>query len=359
MYKSLDSQIVVSLDLCLMKYDNLRAFEKHLQGASPGHLSPVYLVLSKESFERKTAVDALVAALKKGEKEGALSVQTFDGDKLAIQQVMSELHTLSFFAKKTVVIITNGEKLTKPSMAPLEAYFEKPSRDAYLIISAESVNRSTNFYKKGEKAGIILDIPEAKQWEKEKSVAEWIRQRVASEGIGISPAAIQLIQKQAGTDLGLIDGEINKLLCYIGERKEVTVQDVGAICASVNIETGWQLGDAIFRRDAASALRITKALLGDGVPFLALLRQIRSQFQVKYQIASLMASGGTPEDVIRQYPYMRGQLLEKNIQAATQYGVERFRKGMLKIDHTETQAKNSQADEGFLAELLIATIAHN
>lgn len=339
-----------------MKYTNLRAFEKHLEGAAPSHFAELYFIISKENFERKTALDKLINALKAGEPADALSVKIFDGDKLPVEEVISELNTLSFFSKKNIVVVNNGEKLLKPAMTRFEGYFAHLNRNACLIVSAASINHSTNFYKKGEKAGVILEIAEEKPWEKEKSVGEWIRQRISEEGKAISPTAIQLIQKQAGTDLGLINGEIEKLMCYIGDRKEITIQDVGAICASVNIETGWQLGDAIFRRDASSALRITKALLQDGVAFLALLRQIRSQFQSKYQICSIMASGGSPADVAHQYPYMKGQILDKNIQAATQYGLSRFKKGMIKIDQTETQAKNSQTDEGLLAELLIVTL---
>lgn len=339
-----------------MKFDNLRAFEKHLEGAAPKNFAEIYFIIAKEHFDRKTALEKLMARMRGGKSEQELPLNIYDAEKLPVDEVISELNTLSFFSAKCVVLITNGEKLTKPSMAKFEAYFEHPNRMSCLIISASAINHATNFYKKGLKAGVTLELPEEKPWEKEKSLTEWIRLQIAAAGKTISPTAIQLIQKQTGTDQGLIQGEIEKLLCYVGDRKEITVKDIGAICASVNIENAWQLGDAIFRRDAPAALRISKALLDDGVAFLALIRQIRTQFQVKFQICSLLTGGGTHADVAHHYPYMKGQILDRNIQMATSYGMERFKKAMLKIDHTEVQAKNSQADDGLLTELLIISL---
>lgn len=167
----------------------------------------------------------------------------------------------------------------------------------------------------------------------------------------------QFLLKQLGTDQSLLYQEIEKLFCYVGDRSEITLQDVSMISTSVNVENVWQLGDAIFRCDVNSALRISKALLNDGTALLALLRQIRSQFQTKFQICSILKNGGTSAEVVQQYPYMKGNILERNMQMALNYGMPRFKKGMIKIDETELQAKNSGADSDILLELLIAAIA--
>lgn len=341
-----------------MKYTNFRAFEKHLEGAAPNkHFADIYMIIAKESFDRKTALDRLTSLLLSTQKSPDLSLKAFDAEKIAIGDVMMELNAFSFFSEKRLVVIHNAEKLTKPSMAEFEAYFLKPNRNACLIITASAINHATNFYKKGEKAGIVLEVAEEKPWEKEKSLTEWINSTISAQGKSIAQQACQMLLKQTGTDQTLIHNELEKLLCFVGDRKEISFKDIGAVCSSVNIENAWQLGDAIFRSDANAALRIAKALLADGVAFLALLRQIRSQFQIKYQICSLIANAGTSADVAQQYPYMKGQILDRNIQMATSYGMPRFKKGMLKIDETEIQAKNSMTDENVLAELLIINLA--
>lgn len=336
-----------------MKYDQLRAFEKHLEGAAPNHFSSLYLIMSKDDGERKIATDVVVQALLAGRSNRALCLAAFDGDNASAEEILSEIDTLSFLTDRKVILVENADKLKKAATEALQATFGRGHRSHYLVIAAGTINRSTNFYKKAEKEGIILDIAEAKPWEKEKRCVEWIIQKAVAQGKGLTPQAAQALVKQVGTDQLLLQQELNKLVCYVGDRREIAIQDVGAICISVNMETIWQLGEALFRRDAASALRITQAQLASGVAFLVLLRQIRNQFQTEFQICSILANGGTPHDITSEFPYMKGAILDRHIQMAQGYGMARFKHAMMAIDEADTQAKNSVADATFLAERLV------
>lgn len=336
-----------------MKYNSLRAFEKHLESATPSHFADIYMILAKEAFERKTALDALTKGVLKQEPSPDLCLHLFDAEKHTIDDALAELETLAFFAKKRLIAIQNVDKFDKASATKLETYFAAPNRTVCLALIAPTVNRTTNLYKKAEKAGVILDIPEEKPWEREKSLAEWLRSTAIGIGKQIEHSTCQLLLKQLGTDQSLLHQELLKLACYVGERPIIAERDVAAICGNVNSENAWQLGEAIFRRDPPTALRISKALLADNTPLILLLRQIRSQFQTEFQVCSILSQGGGHAEITQQFPYMRGQILERHIQQARSYGMGNFKKGLLKIDETELQAKNSATDPDFLVEMLI------
>lgn len=339
-----------------MRYDNLRAFQKHLQGASPDHFSPIYLIVSKNGYERKEAYQSVFKALIPDHQQADFELNVFFGGDLRLSSLLDELNAMSFFTKKRVVAIHDADQLEKEGMAVLESYFERPNPHVYLVLSAEAMNKSTNFYKKSEKHGVILDCPEEKSWEKEKSIQKWVLEKVAADRRQIEHEALLYLLKQLGTDQELIHQELEKLYCYIGERHQITLRDIAAICSSVHVENVWQLGDAIFGFDANSALRIAKALAEDGTALLVLLRQVRSQFESKYQICSLMAGGYGSGEVMKQFPYMKGQILNKNMQQAQSYGMHRFKEGLLAIDVAERQAKNSLADPDVLLELLMVKL---
>lgn len=336
-----------------LKYSNLRAFEKHLEGAAPHHFSDVYMILSKEEFARKAGSDLLIKFLLKEEKVPEMCLHLFDAEIHTCDDVLNELQGLTFFSKKRMILLQNADKWDKAATAKLEAYFTAPNRSVYLVISASSINRATTFYKKAEKVGIILDIAEEKPWEKEKLLAEWLYTMAAQQGKKMDLATCQVFLKQLGTDQTLLHQELEKLICYVGERKEITSQDISAICSSINIENGWQLGESIFRKDPGTALRISKALLSEGLVLIALLRQIRAQFQTEYQVCSILSNGGGSNDVAQQFPYMKGHILERHVKLAQSYGMSNFKKGILKIDETELQAKNSGINPDLLAERLI------
>jgi DNA polymerase-3 subunit delta len=334
----------------------LRAFQKHLQGASPNHFSPLYLIISKNGYERKEAQQSVIKAIMPNPDSPDCEFNLLSGSNIQLTHLLNELNTISFFCKKRLVVVQDADKLEKGLTSFLENYFEKPNPGVYLILTAESVNKSTNFYKKSEKHGVILDCPEEKSWEKEKSIQRWIAEKVAADGKQIDPQAVQYLIKRLGHEQELIHNELEKLYCYIGDRGGIAIADIAAIGSSVNVENVWQLGDAIFSFDVNSAMRISKALVEDGSALLVLLRQLRTQFESKYQICSLIHSGQGSGEVMKQFPYMKGQILNKNIQQAQHYGMNRFKNGLIAIDLVERQAKNSLAEPDLLLELLIVKL---
>lgn len=342
-----------------MKYTNLKAFEKHLESASLLHFSDLYMILGKDSFGRKSAQDLLIRCLLRGKAQAEFSLQIYEAERLNIEELLHELNALTMFSDKRVIVINDIDKLPKSNLEKIENYFSRPNSALYLVVSAAAINHATNFYKKAEKLGVVLDLPEEKPWEKEKSMKEWVISKAASMNKKIDGHSAQYLLKQIGTDQATVFQELEKLFCYIGERSDITQSDISAICNSVNVENIWQLGEAIFRRDPQTALRISKATLEEGVPLFSLVRQIRYQVQTGYQICSILANGGSGVEVSQLFPNLRGQILERNIDCARSYGMENFKNAMIKIDETELQAKNSMVDHDFLIELLIVKLSVN
>ena len=336
-----------------MKYSNLRAFNKHLEEAGPNHPSPVYMLLGKSEFDRKEAAKDLTHSLLGTQHPSEHTLTVFDGERLSINEVMQDLHSMTFFAENRVVLINRAEKLTKPVTVQLVQYFEKSNPSVFLIISASTINRATSFYKNAEKVGVVLDLVEEKPWEQENTLVQKIVERTRDKGKTINQNTSRYLVKYAGTDQAQLQQEIEKLVCYVGDRDVITEADICAICTGVNTENAWQLGEAIFRCEGGKALRIATGLLSEGEPFFSLVRQVRSQFQSKFQICAILLSGGSVADVQKQFPYMKGQILQKNTELARRYGMDRFRKGMLAIDETELLAKNSSLSHDLLFERLI------
>lgn len=323
-----------------MKWVNLNAFKGHTPAS-------FYMILSKEDFERKEAIEWVV---------GNRSISTFDGERLKENELIDELQSSSLFVKERVVVIRDADSLNKPILTRLEKYLESPNPTVTLILTGATFNRKTNFFKRVEEIGELLDIPEPKPYEKEAALIPKVTQWAAAAQKKMDPSTIKLFIKQLGTDQMLLHTEMEKLVCYSGDRNVITSQDIQAICGMMNQENTWQLGDALFRKETASALRIIHGLLQEGESFFTLIRQVRSQFQTKFQICSVLASGGSAADIQTQFPYMKGFVLDNNIQMAQGYGMARFKKAMIHIDEFEILAKNSSLTHELLTELLVAKL---
>lgn len=335
-----------------VRYDNIRAFEKHLEGASPHHLSPLYLIIGKDDFECKEALQLLKRFLISSDQKD-MAFKSWEGAQADPQELLTDLYSQSFFTEKRVIFIHQMEKLKKSVWKELEKYVKKIPRSQYLILSANTLCRQTNLYKLVEKEGIILEFAELKPWEKEKFLIDWVAKQVAAQRKLMSYQVCQQFIRQVGIEQATVANELEKLFCFIGSRQEITRQDVEQINSAIVSSSIWQLGEAIFGGDVSLALKTTKSLLQDGSSLLPLLRQIRSQFVTAYQLCLLLVQGKQPTEIISEFPHMKGQILDKNIANARQYGMETLRRGLLEIDHAEARVKNSEMDEHLLADTLI------
>ncbi len=335
-----------------MRYDNLRAFEKHLESSSPSHFSPLYVIIGKEAYDCKEAVQLLQRFLIVKEQQD-FALKIWDGHTVNEKDLAIDLYSQSFFTEKRVILINHADKLKKHVQEELEKYLKKGSRFQYLILQASSLTRQSNFYKLLEKEGIILEFAELKPWDKEKRLVEWVGKKVAQSRKLMSYPVCQQFVKVSGMDHYTLSHELDKLFCYVGDQKEITWQDIESICTINPVESIWQLGDAIFNRNVGLALKIFKSLLQEGQAFLQILRQLRSQVSTGFHVCMLLAQNKTSAEISQEYAYMKGQILEKHIANARHYGIAAFQQALLDIDAMETTTKNTQTDEQLLAELIM------
>lgn len=335
-----------------MKYSSLKAFEKHLESAAPAHLSNIYTLIAKDRSDQAIALNRLLSFVVPQKNKENTTVKTFS-DPSQHADLIEELCTFSLLSKNKVIVVREAESLKGPILQKLEKYIANPDPVTYLILVAAAASAKSSLFKVLEKYGVVLEIPEEKPWEKEKTTQEWLFTAAAQVQKKLSPQACKLLMNKLGHDKLTLSMELEKLICFAGERSEITVQDIEKLCPLANTETHWQLNEAIFRRDAPSALRVAKSLLTEGWAFIKLARHLRSQFQTVFQIASIMESGGQIGDVKERFPQMKDFALQKNVQAARQYGIQALPTALQAIDAAELMFKDGVDDSELLTDLLI------
>jgi len=259
-----------------MKYSSASAFEKHLREASPCHFSSVYGIFIKDDFERKEAVRRALQIL--GQILGN-PCSTYYGERLNHKELLTDLNSFPLFSEVQLVVLHQVDKVGKHAFNAIMTYLENPNPKAIFIFTASNSMRSSGFYQKAEKAGVLLEMEEVKPWEKEREAQSKIASRAAASGKTFSSQAVQILIQHVGTDFAFLSQEIDKLCCFVGERKEIGPQDVSALVAGINIGTIWQLGDAIFKKNITASLTIAKALFQEGASLIALLKQLRAHLR--------------------------------------------------------------------------------
>lgn len=320
-----------------MRYTQHKAFEKHLHSSSPSNFSSLYCLIIKDPGERFLAFESLKKIV------GAMSITLHSEEEL-----FSQLDSLSFFSGKQIFHYP-CEKFSKSSR--LEKRFSQMSADVILVLSMESLARQSAFYKAVEKHGVLLDTSEEKPWEKEKNLAEWLMERVFQANKTMDLEAVTALSKGSCGSLALLASEWEKLLTYVGERPRISLHDVMTICSLSPLDSAWAFGELLLAQNAGAALEVALRMIDQGGAIFSILRQLRHQMTTALHLTLF-----DREQISLKFPYLKGQMLERQLQAAMNFRTGPLIKAIQLIDELEFKAKDGWDNPKLLLTLLCAKV---
>ena len=124
-----------------------------------------------------------------------------------------------------------------------------------VLISAGKVDKRKTFFKTARKIGAVEDLSVADK-ERGSRAALIVRQRLAELGKKIAAHVADELVLLAGTNLQQLHSEADKLAAFVGERGEVTRQDVHAIATRTRQAKAFALADALGERNLPKLLRV-------------------------------------------------------------------------------------------------------
>jgi len=307
-----------------VKYTNRAAFLNQIRSAaSVGSLSRVYFVGVPHDYERLEVCDAILKYLP---PDG--SIRRFSSS----DEVSDHLGSHCLFGGEPIAIVENAEKLKSVEIP----------RYGYLILAAKS---KTSLSEQVEKEGIVLDLLNEKPWEKEKRIAAQLEAKVKSAGTVIAPDALALLMERQDLDAGLLEREIDKLICYA--EGKIGVEDVLALCASTRSFALWQTAEALIWEGTGHP---------DGEHFHALIPALRSQLQLGLKIATLLAENAPSEEWTRSLPKVYPKTLEKRTSQAQRLGTKYFSRGLIALFDIELRSRTGSTQYAALLDLFRAKL---
>ncbi|HEX4644338.1 MAG TPA: DNA polymerase III subunit delta, partial [Verrucomicrobiae bacterium] len=126
-----------------------------------------------------------------------------------------------------------------------------------LLISAGKVDKRKTFYKTIDKLGAVESFAgwsaEDRDWADQAET--WARRALRERGKEISDEALAELVSSVGPNARLLNNEVEKLALFAGNRTEIEVADVAAICTRNKSARAFALGDALGDRDLPRLLR--------------------------------------------------------------------------------------------------------
>lgn len=236
---------------------------------------PIYVIYGQDGYLRLQHRQAVLAELL-GPEPDELSVSWLDASAERAE-VFDELRTASLLTGRRVVVIGDADAFVSANREALEDYLDHPSTSGSLVLMVDRWDARWNLAKRVAQLGGARDCSPPP----ESALPGWIVRAARQRGKKIATEVAKELAAYVLADLARLDGEVEKLSLYVGDRAEITAEDVLAVVAHTSGPAKYALTDAIDAGRSADALEALGDMMtarGEEFRILGLLAwQLRSR----------------------------------------------------------------------------------
>jgi DNA polymerase III subunit delta len=251
------------------------ATDRFLDEVQSNRLRAGYVLVGDEVFLYERCRRAVLEALVPAEMRD-FSLSELDLAETNIFEVLDRAQTPSLMAPFQVLFIRNLKQLytrgaKKEEFAALEAYFRSPNPQALVVFVADHLRIPSDprrmdlqdkdrYERIRETLGDWCGIVELARVD-EADALKWIAAEAKRREVVVETDAARELADALGADMMLIASELEKLVLYVGAKRQVTLGDVETMVLAAKQRSLYELTDAISAKDRARALSLLHGLL--------------------------------------------------------------------------------------------------
>lgn len=305
----------------------------------------IYLVYSED----KEVIEKYVEKLIKKEKIEENSIIKYSLDNDNILDILEECNTTGLFSLKKLILLesTNTFSSKGKDIIELNEYLDNYNKDIVMIFTciSDKLDTRKKLYKKINSIGKIESLNKDNNY-----IVNLIKEKL--EDYKISNYDIDYLIKKIGNNINNIENELEKLINYKYKEKEITKEDIDALCETNIEEEIFALTDAIVKNDNNKAITLYNLFLIKNYDVTQMIGLISSQFRFLLQVKILYNKNKSNDEiakVLEVHPY-RVKLAISN---CYYYSKEMLENYLLKLFELDKKIKLGLIDKNIFFELFI------
>ncbi len=227
-------------------------FEQLKSSLSNG-AKPIYLIEGEDAFLRESSLRLL--------KEAFLQEPDFNLSNLNCEEVKQDAEILftavqsyPFMGDYRFVVLREYYPTAQELKSKmLKSVFNEPIDTSILII----LNQDACLNLKKLETVTVVDCSRLD----DEVIARWVRAEAKKSEVIVDRDAINLLIDYSNGDMTKISGELNKLVCYVGNGGQIGESDVETVCTKDTDYNVFALTDAIGKGDTEKVLSMLKDML--------------------------------------------------------------------------------------------------
>jgi DNA polymerase-3 subunit delta len=324
----------------------------------------LHVFFGPESFSRREAVDQLKAKL---DTDGSLQTNTvlLDARRASPQEVMAACDTVPFLGPCRLVIVEGvleraaaggrGKRGTDDEAGgawqALVDYVDRMPPTSTLVLVDGDVRAEGSIVKALREKGEVRQFRPPNP----RSLPGWIQNRARGMDLRLDAAAAKMLADLVGDKLWTLANELDKLAAY-ASGQAIGEKEVEALVSEVRDLKVWALTDAVVDGKPAVALRLLRRMLAQEMNPSYILATVQGQYR-RLAVAREMLDGGASERAVGERLKARGFGLEKLLERALRYPLERAPGDFRRILEADAATKRGIYDDELALELLVYDLA--
>jgi DNA polymerase-3 subunit delta len=298
-----------------------------------GKFRPVYYLFGEESASKADAVKKLKELFKPDD----FNLCEFSGEQIRTSEVITEALTLPVFADRRLVIVRNP-KIPAEARAAYTDYLRSPSATTTLVLLSEDrkPDKKDALAAAAAQAGAVCVFSPLT----EEEAVERLLAEAKKAGKNLDPAAAAALAEQAGTDWGILSGELEKALLFAGKATDIGLEAVSAVMGFSKATDPWAFERLVSSRDLKACLMYLRDAFADAKPDEVVFRslaQARAAYLKQLKAKRMLKTGASTRDIETKLRIFYDRDFFTRAQRVSE---ERLRRDLRRLLEVETDLKS-------------------
>jgi len=334
-----------------------------------GQFKNLYLLYGEEEYLKEQYKHKLLDALVNPDDN--MNFAKFEGKGQINKSIVDLAETVPFFAKPVgedgkqyrVILMEETELGTvaapksKNSQADADVvldYLKEIPESTIFIFVETKADKKYRLFKAANEVGRAIEM----SMPNEADLAKWVGAKIKASGKQMKRDAWERFLVMTGESMYNMDTELEKLITYMGDREQITLEDVNAICIEGSNVKIYELADALAEKNARKTFDIYHEWLAARVEPRAVLGEIIKLYNRLKLIKEMDAHGRSIHDIasaIRTQDYY----VKVNLKRSRGFTMEEIDSLLKDAADYSLKINNGLLNEKMAVELLMMKYAGN
>ena len=310
-----------------------------------GTFRRVYLLYGDEDYLKLQYKNKLLRALV---TEGdTMNFSRFEGKEAQVPALIDLAETMPFFAEHRVILVEDSG-FFKNAAPQLAEYLPDMPETTCMIFIEKEVDKRSKTYKSLKDIGRMVEF----KTPDEKMLTRWVLTVLQKNDKKLTQPTMQLFLEKAGNSMGNIDRELEKLICYVGDREIIQMDDVEEICTGQTENRIFDMIHMMAEKRQKEALELYYDLLALKEPPMRILFLLVRQFNILLQVKTMVAAG-MEQNQIADQAGLRSFTIRRYRSEAGHFSVQKLKEALRDCARAEEDVKTGRLDDRLSVELIL------